>query len=223
MLKSNFKPKVVKPKTKHHKPIPKYTQHHKKEKMGFFPNFPHSNGLIQDSAPPRPLYSSGGGIPYSSTFQSFGITNKPPYFLDSLIAKSSTSNYEMPVKPETSSTLTGMNPMNGNEGKTKQFPTQAKTQSVQYMDLVAPAKSKDAETQPDYVALTPTKKVEQSSTFSKGKDKEINENRRMGNEEVGQRITEHKLKRKKEIKENILKRIETKKNLRGEKKNNEEL
>jgi hypothetical protein len=203
-----LKAKVVKPKTKHHKQIPKYTQHHQKQKQGFFPAFPHSNGLITSSSPPRPLYSSGGGIPYTSTFESFGITNKPPYFLQSLIAKTTQSDYEIPVKPQTSSTSTGMNPMNGNEGNKKQFPEQGKTEAVQYVDLVAPTKSQNIDNQPDYLSLQPTKK-------------EKVENKKMGNEEVGQRIVEHKLKRKKEVKENILKRIETKKMLRGNK--NEEL
>ena len=169
MLKTNMKPKVVKPspssenlgvrkpKDKHHKQIPKYKQHHEKQKQGFFPAFPHSNGLITSSAPPRPLYSSGGGIPYTSTFESFGITNKPPYFLQSLIAKTTQSDYEIPVKPQTSSTKTGMNTMNGNEGKTKEFPMQGKTESVQYVDLVAPSKSQNIDNQPDYLALQFTK------------------------------------------------------------------
>jgi len=218
MLKS--KSKIVKPKSKHHKPIPKYTQH----KQGFFPSFPHTNGLINESAPPRPLYSSGGGIPYTSTFQSFGITNKPPYFLDSLIAKSTGSSYENPVKPETSTTLTGMNTMYGNNKN--QMETQTKPESVNYVNLVQPKKKGDETTQPDYVSLVPMKQ--------KLTQKEMNENRMMGNEEIGQRITENKMKQmnKPNNEEEIRKRIETgieenkktkipKSSLRGKKKNEE--
>lgn len=224
MLKSKSKSKIVKPKSKHHKPIPKYTQH----KQGFFPPFPHTNGLINESAPPRPLYSSGGGIPYTSTFQSFGITNKSPYFLDSLIAKGTSSSYENPVKPETSTTLTGMNTMYGNNKN--QMETQTKPESVNYVNLVQPKKKGDETTQPDYVSLVPMKQ--------KLTQKEINENRMMGNEEVGQRITEHKMKQinkptpKSSNVEEIRKRIETrieenkkskipKSSLRGKKKNEE--
>jgi hypothetical protein len=175
MLKANTKPKVVKPKTKHHKVIPSYTQHHKTKKMGFFPNFPHATAMAQNSAIPRPLYSSGGGIPYTSTFESYGITNKPPYFLQSLIAKTTQSDYEIPVKPETSSTKTGMNPMNGNEGKRKQFPEQGKTEAIQYVDLVAPAKSQNIDNQPDYIALQPSKQPIKEKLMERAEYRKKNE------------------------------------------------
>ena len=211
------KPKIK----KQSKTIPKYPtallgvqtpkrakQHHDKHVR----NFPHSTGLIQTSLPPRPLYSSGGGIPYTSTFESYGITNKPPYYLQSLIAKTTEPNYTQPAQAQTSSTVSGSNPMS--KPKTETFETQTKSESVDYVDLVAPKKKGDDTTQPDYIALQPLPK--QTLT-----QKEKNENKMMGNEEVGQRITEYKLNRKKEVKENIMKRIETKKRLRGKK--NEEL
>lgn len=153
MLKAKTKPKVVKPKIKKTKPIPKYPkQHHDKHVR----NFPQSTGLIQTSSPPRPLYSSGGGIPYVSSLDSYGITNKPPYYLQSLMAKIAQSDYTQPVPTQTSSVLTGGNPMSGGAKITeKTFPSQAQTQSVQYVDLVTPAKSGNSETQPDYLTLQP--------------------------------------------------------------------
>lgn len=152
MLKAKTKPKVVKPKIKKTKSIPKYPKpHHDKHVR----NFPQTTGLIQTSLPPRPLYSSGGGIPYLSSLESYGITNKPPYYLQSLMAKTTQSDYTQPVPSQTSTVLTGGNPMSGNEGKKKLFPEQGQTESVQYVDLVAPAKSGNSETQPDYLTLQP--------------------------------------------------------------------
>lgn len=152
MLKSKTKPKVVKPKIKKTVSISKYPKQHQDKHIR---NFPHTTGLIQTSLPPRPLYSSGGGIPYLSSLESYGITNKPPYYLQSLMAKTTPSDYTQPVQSQTSSVLTGANPMSGNEGKKKIVPKQAQTESVQYVDLVAPAKSGNSETQPDYISLQP--------------------------------------------------------------------
>jgi hypothetical protein len=156
MLKSKTKPKVVKPKIKKQISIPKYPKLHQNKHVR---NFSHSTGLFQTSLPPRPLYSSGGGIPYLSSLESYGITNKPPYYLQSLMAKTTQSDYTQPVQSQTSSVLTGANPMSGNEGKKKLFPKQAQTESVQYVDLVAPAISGNSETQPDYIALQPMKQT----------------------------------------------------------------
>ena len=152
MLKSKTKPKVVKPKIKKTVSIPKYPKPHQDKHIR---NFPQTTGLIQTSSPPRPLYSSGGGIPYVSSLEGYGITNKPPYYLQSLMAKTSPNDYIQPVQSQTSSVLTGANPMSGNEGKKKIFPEQGQTESVKYVDLVAPAKSGNSETQPDYISLQP--------------------------------------------------------------------
>jgi hypothetical protein len=150
MLKSKTRPKVVKTKVKKQVQIQKYPKpHHDKHVR----NFPHSTGLIQTSLPPRPLYSSGGGIPYLSSLESYGITNKPPYYLESLMAKTTTPTYIQPTPTPTSSVLTGGNPMSG--GSQTPFPEQTKAQSVQYVDLVSPALSRNNETQPDYVSLQP--------------------------------------------------------------------
>lgn len=163
MLKAKTKPKVVKPKIKKTKPIPKYPKPHHDNHVR---NFPQTTGLIQTSSPPRPLYSSGGGIPYVSSLESYGITNKPLYYLQSLMAKTAQSDYMQPVPSQTSSVLTGANPMSGNEGKKKLFPEQGQTESVQYVDLVAPAKSGNNETQPDYLTLQPEMKPSPSSKNS---------------------------------------------------------
>jgi hypothetical protein len=151
MLKSKTKPKVVKPKIKKPVSIAKYPKQHQDKHVR---NFPQTTGTIQTSLPPRPLYSSGGGIPYLSSLESYGITNKPPYYLQSLMAKTSQNDYTQPAQAQTSSVLTGANPMSGGAKITeKTFPPQAQTQSIQYVDLVAPAKSGNSETQPDYIAL----------------------------------------------------------------------
>jgi hypothetical protein len=153
MLKSKTKPKVVKPKIKKTVSIAKYPKQHQDKHVR---NFPQTTGTIQTSLPPRPLYSSGGGIPYLSSLESYGITNKPPYYLQSLMAKTSQNDYTQPAQAQTSSVLTGANPMSGGAKITeKTFPPQAQTQSIQYVDLVAPAKSGNSETQPDYIALEP--------------------------------------------------------------------
>ena len=179
--------------------------------QGFFNPFAHNTSVATSSTSSIPHYTSSGGIPYTSTFESYGITNKPPYFLESFIPQTQ-SNYQQPTPSQTSSTVSGSNPMS--KPKTKTFESQTKTDTVDYVDLVAPKKKGDDTTQPDYITLQSLPK--QTLT-----QKEKNENKMMGNEEVGQRITEYKLNRKKEVKENIMKRIETKKRLRGTKKNEE--
>lgn len=198
------------------KPLPIHQQyqesHYKTQQIhtqGFFNPFSHNTGIVQTTSPVIPHYSSGG-IPYTSTLQSYGITNKPPYYLESLMQKPIEPDYQIPTKPETSTTTKGSNPMS--KPTTKTFVEQTKPESVSYVDLVEPKKKGDETTQPDYVSLVPMKRSEQTLT-----QKEKNENRMMGNEEVGQRITEYKLKRKKEVKQNIMNRIEAKKRLRGTK------
>jgi hypothetical protein len=187
MLKSKTRPKVVKTKVKKQVQIPKYPKpHHDKHVR----NFPHSTGLIQTSSPPRPLYSSGGGIPYLSSLESYGITNKPPYYLQSLMAKTTQPDYIQPVPTPTSSVLTGSNPMSG--GPKTPFPEQTKAQSVQYVDLVAPALSRNNENQPDYVALQPDFKTKRKVMKDKPmKDKliERSEYRKKNNIPAEQKVS----------------------------------
>jgi hypothetical protein len=123
--------------------------------QGFFNPFTSNTSVAQSSIPPRPQYSSGGGIPYTSTLESFGVSNKPPYYLESLIAKDTQPKYTQPVQSSSSSVLVGSNPMNGGSSviTTTSFPTQGKSESVQYIDLVAPAKKGNGETQPDFILL----------------------------------------------------------------------
>jgi hypothetical protein len=123
--------------------------------QGFFNPFTSNTSVAQSSIPPRPQYSSGGGIPYTSTLESFGVSNKPPYYLESLIAKDTQQKYIQPVPSTSSSVLVGSNPMNGGSSviTTTSFPTQGKSESVQYVDLVAPAKKGNGETQPDFILL----------------------------------------------------------------------
>jgi hypothetical protein len=128
---------------------------HYQPKQGFFNPFTSNTSVAQTSNPPRPQYSSGAGIPYTSTLESFGVSNKPPYYLESLIAKDTQPKYTQPVQSSSSSVLVGSNPMNGGSSviTTTSFPTQGKSESVQYVDLVAPAKKGNGETQPDFILL----------------------------------------------------------------------
>ena len=225
MLKAKTKPKVVKPKIKKQiKTIPKYPtallgvqtpkrakQHHDKHVR----NFPHSTGLIQTSLPPRPLYSSGGGISYTSTFESYGITNKPPYYLQSLMAKTTEPNYTQPAQAQTSSTVSGSNPMS--KPDTRQFETQTKSETVNYVDLVAPKKKGDDTTQPDYITLQPLPKQP-----IKEKLMERAEYRKKNN--IPESVKVSPMIREEKMKEKRKEFIKEKKRLRGSvAKKNEEL
>ena len=150
-------PKAKKPRVK--KPLPLHQErqasHYKTDQIttqGFFNPFSHNTGMAQSSDVPR-ARMSGGGIPYTSTFESYGITNKPPYFLESLLPQNIRPNYEMPTQSKTATTISGANPMN--EAKPKDFKEQGKSENIQYVDLVAPSKKGNSETQPDYIALQP--------------------------------------------------------------------
>ena len=188
---------------------------HQINTKGYFNPFAHNSGVATSSSSLIPHYTLSGGIPYTSIFESYGITNKAPYFLDSFITKNAEANYQQPIPSQTSSTLSGSNPMS--TPKTKTFETQTKTDTVDYVDLVAPATKGNTESQPDFISVVPMK------TLTK---KEKNENKMMANEEIETRIIEHKRKerkeRSKEVKQNIMDRIAIKKRLRGT-KNNEEL
>ena len=150
-------PKAKKPRVKKASPIHEGYQasHYKTDQIhtqGFFNPFVHNSGIVQSTAVPRATISRGG-IPYTSTFETYGITNKPPYFIESLIPQNIKSNYEVPKQSQTSTTISGSNPMS--QPNLNEFPEQGKTQSVDYVDLVAPSKKGNSETQPDYITLQP--------------------------------------------------------------------
>jgi hypothetical protein len=168
-----------------------------------------NNPIVTDSQPPQIHHQmTGGGIPYTSVFDNFGITNKPPYFLESFIAKTAPMTYSIPTPSSMSTTISGSNPMT--QSKTKMFEEQTKPKSIEYVDLVEPSLNGNKETQPDYVLfdstfgnpllekveknlVSPLKKVavEQNptqfgATFSKGgrrSKKEMIEAKEMGNED----------------------------------------
>jgi hypothetical protein len=210
-------PKAKKPRVK--KPLPIHQEHqashyqpHQITTQGFFNPFSHNTGMAQSSNIPQARTSSGG-IPYTSTFETYGITNKPPYFLESFLPQNIKPNYEIPIPSQTSTTISGANPMN--QPKQKEFQEQGKTKTIDYVDLVSPAKSGNNETQPDYVSLIPmkqnitTKEISIDGTILEKPTvlprKSINKNKK--------NVTNP---RKKEVKQEI------KKQLRGT-KNNEEL
>lgn len=129
---------------------------HQIHTKGYFNPFVHNSGVATSSSSSIPHYTSSGGIPYTSTFESYGITNKAPYFLESFITKNAEANYQQPMLSQTSTTLSGSNPMS--KPKTETFETQTKSESVNYVDLVAPKKKGNDTTQPDYIALQPLAK-----------------------------------------------------------------
>jgi hypothetical protein len=148
-------PKAKKPRVKKTLPIHEgYQASHRKTDQittqGFFNPFTHNTGMAQSSNIPI-ARMTGGGIPYTSTFESYGITNKPPYFLESFIPQNIRPNYEMPKQSKTATTISGANPMN--EAKPKDFKEQGKLQNIQYVDLVEPSKVGNSETQPDYITI----------------------------------------------------------------------
>jgi hypothetical protein len=214
MLKSKTKPKIVKPKIKKHKTISKYPYpHHDKH----FRNFPHSTGLIQTSSPPRPLYSSGGGIPYLSSLESYGITNKPPYYLESLMAKTTQPDYIQPAPASTSTVLSGSNPMSG--GPKTPFPEQTKAQSVQYVDLVSPVSSRNNESQPDYITLQPEIKSMKDKLIERSEYRK--KNNIPANEKVSPIMETNKLMKKTGKDLSIHGFVKPKPNLRGKKQKDE--
>jgi hypothetical protein len=102
-----------------------------------------------------PVANSYGGIPYTSSqsqYSQFGLVNKPPYLLESLIAKAPPSNYLQPVASQTTSVTQGGNIMT----QTRSMANQTKTQSVNFIDLVKPAKNGNNETQPEYLMINTT-------------------------------------------------------------------
>jgi hypothetical protein len=108
------------------------------------------NTGIQSTA--VPVANSYGGIPYTSSQSQFGLTNKPPYLLESLIAKAPPTNYLQPTPAPTSSVTQGGNIMT----QTRSMVNQTKTQSVNFIDLVNPAKKGNNETQPEYIMMNTT-------------------------------------------------------------------
>lgn len=220
-------PKAKKPRVK--KPLPIHQEHQSSHyatkqihTQGFFNPFPHNTGKAQTSSTSIPHYSSGSGIPYTSTFDSYGITNKPPYFLESYIAKTTEPNYLQPVPSQMSTTVSGSNPKNKPEIKT--FETQTKPESVQYVDLVLPAKSQNNENQPDYINLQPEKERKPKQTM-KEKLMERAEYRKKNDipesVKVSPMIREEKMK---EVERKRKEFIKEKKRLRGSgAKKNEEL
>lgn len=158
MLKSKSKtPKRKAPKKKVSKQKKvKINKHHKNvyETKTISHFIPTQTNAIQSHAPQIP-HQMTGGIPYTSTLETFGVSNKPPYFLESLISKSSPMSYSMPVTSTTSTTTSGSNTMS--ESKPKMFEEQTKPTSVDYVDLVEPFKNGNKETQPDYILLNDDK------------------------------------------------------------------
>jgi hypothetical protein len=157
-------PKAKKPRVKKALPLhQQYQASHYQTKQittqGFFNPFTHNTGMAQSSSIPQARMTMGG-IPYTSTFESYGISNKPPYFLESLLPQNIRPNYEMPKQSPTATTVSGGNPMN--EPKPNQFQEQGKSENVQYVDLVAPAKQGNSETQPDYVMINSDVPVKKS-------------------------------------------------------------
>jgi hypothetical protein len=153
------KPRVKKPLSIHQERQASHYQPHQIHTQGFFNPFSHNTGLVQSSNVPQARPESGG-IPYTSTFETYGITNKPPYFLESLLPQNIRPNYETPVQPQTGTTISGGNPVT--QPKPKEFIEQGKTQTVDYVDLVAPSKKGNSETQPDYISLQPVKAEQQT-------------------------------------------------------------
>jgi hypothetical protein len=135
-------------KAKRHKINKHHKNNYETQTVSHF--IPTQTNAIQSHAP-QITHQMTGGIPYTSSLESFGVSNKPPYFLESLIAKSSPMTYSMPVPSSTSTTLTGANTMI--EPKSKAFEEQTKSQSVDYVDLVEPYKKGNMETQPDFILI----------------------------------------------------------------------
>jgi hypothetical protein len=131
---------------------------------------PMNTGIQTTSVP---VANSYGGIPYTSSQSQFGLTNKPPYLLESLIAKAPPTNYLQPTPAPTATTINGGNLKN--EPKLKDFQEQGKTQPVDYVDLVAPSKSGNSETQPEYITLQPESKLMKQTLVKRSEYRKKNE------------------------------------------------
>ena len=194
--------------------------HYKSDQIhtqGFFNPFPHKIGISNTTNNYVPHYTTSGGIPYTSTLESYGITNKPPYFLESLIPQTQ-SNYQQPVPSQTSTTVSGGNPMNN--AKTKTFETQTKPESVDYVNLVSPETKGNKETQPDYVALVPMKTKPRQTM----KEKLIERSEYRKKNDIPESVKVSPMIRKENMKEKQKEFIKEKKRLRGSgAKKNEEL
>jgi hypothetical protein len=153
------KPRVKKSLSIHQERQSSHYQPDQIHTQGFFNPFSHNTGMVQSSNVPQARPASGG-IPYISTFETYGISNKPPYFLESLLPQNIKPNYEIPTQSQTGTTISGGNPMN--QPKAKEFIEQGKTQVVDYINLVAPSKKGNSETQPDYISLQPVKAEQQT-------------------------------------------------------------
>ena len=131
------------------KPKIKKVKQQKRKRTTTRVRLPMNTG-IQSTA--VPVANSYGGIPYTSSQSQFGLVNKPPYLLESLIAKAPPTNYLQPTPAPTSSVTQGANIMT----QTRSMVNQTKTQSVDFIDLVNPAKKGNNETQPEYLMLNTT-------------------------------------------------------------------
>jgi hypothetical protein len=211
--------KAPKAKKTHIKPASSTVQHyqasHYQNKQihthGYFNPFAHNSGVATSSSSSIPHYTSSGGIPYTSTFESYGITNKAPYFLDSFITKNAEPNYQQPVPSQTSTTLSGSNPMS--IPKTKTFETQTKTDTVDYVDLVAPATKGNKENQPDYVSVVPMKQTMKDKLIERAEYRKKND--------IPESVKVSPLIKKEKMNEKRNDFVKEKKRLRGKK--NEEL
>lgn len=236
MLKAKKEPKKKHSKAKHSKP---------KSKTTMYKALPANSNVQSSSVPIAQQSISGGGIPYLSSLETtFGITNKPPYYLESLIAKSTPTTYLIPKQTPSTTTISGSN--NLINGKTDFSKDQSKSESVEYVDLVSPMKSQNAETQPDYIKLNddiklpetkkesfveddddePTLVITDKTRRKRRTKKEITEMKQMKGEDKN---VNSNVRSVKEIKQSIEKRIEEnkkpskipRKKLRGSKTNDE--
>lgn len=194
-VKTKKVPKAKKPKKKHVKPASSTVQHYQASHyktdqihtQGFFNPFPHNTAVTQSSNIPQAPRGSSGGIPYTSVFETYGITNKPPYFLESYIPKTTESTYKQPAPAQTSTTISGSNPMS--KPKTNTFESQTKPDSINYVDLVDPAQKGVMESQPDYINIQPSNWDSMTKKkIRKEKQNEKKENMMMGKEEQFQKI-----------------------------------
>jgi hypothetical protein len=221
-IKTKKAPKAKKAKKTYIKPASSTVQHYQAShyqnkqihSQGFFNPFAHNTGVATSSSSSIPHYTSSGGIPYTSIFESYGITNRPPYFLESYILKTTEPNYQKPTPSQTSTTKTGSNPMS--KPKTNTFETQTKSETVNYVDLVAPKKKGDETTQPDYITLQP------ETTGKTMKEKLIERAEYRKKNEIPEDVKVSPIMKKEEKKtEKIKESLKERKRLRGKK--NEEL
>jgi hypothetical protein len=204
-IKKEKKEKTEKKEKKEKKSV-KVTKpkHFKKQKIskkpidtqGYFAS--PTQSIINESHIPHPTsHQKQTGVPYTSVFDNFGITNKPPYFLESLIAKTQPMIYEIPIPSQTSTTLNGAN--NKSQPIPKLFEQQTKSKSVDYIDLVQPAMNGNAETQPDYVLFE-----NEAKKKSRRMKNEMTEANQMGDEDKNMKrlMKQEKIQKIKEEKKN---------------------